>query len=76
MIVIHSIYDSGGDGICCDYGGSYSLKTPSGDNRGGFTGSKQRNSVIIHLQQMNSEVKVPFIYPNPLIYYKLLLKIN
>lgn len=65
-----SIYDSGGDGICCDYGaGSYSLKTPSGDiivSGGDFTGSKttkfSNNSLATNEFESESSV---YLYPNP-----------
>ncbi|MFV8352008.1 T9SS type A sorting domain-containing protein [Flavobacterium sp. XS2P14] len=65
-----SIYDSGGDGICCDYGaGSYSLQTPSGDiivSGGNFTGSEttkfSNNSLATNEFESESSV---YLYPNP-----------
>ena len=65
-----SIYDSGGDGICCDYGaGFYSLQTPSGDiivSGGNFTGSEttkfSNNSLATNEFESESSV---YLYPNP-----------
>jgi len=65
-----SIYDSGGDGICCTYGvGSYSLKTPSGDiivSGGVFTGSEITKFSINSLatNEYENENSV-YLYPNP-----------
>lgn len=65
-----SIYDSGGDGICCTFGvGSYSLKTPSGDiivSGGQFTGSDITKFSINSLATNEFESKSSvYLYPNP-----------
>jgi hypothetical protein len=68
LLYILSIYDSGGDGICCDYGaGSYSLQTPSGDiivSGGNFTGSETTKFSNFSNKWIRSESSV-YLYPNP-----------
>ena len=66
-----SIYDSGGDGICCAYGeGSYSLKTPAGVTiaSGGAFNSSQITKFNINSTLATTEVnplKSVYLYPNP-----------
>ena len=68
---IFTMLDSGGDGICCDYGaGSYSLETPAGDiivSGGTFTGSETTkfniNSTLATTE--TNTLQSVYLYPNP-----------